>query len=313
MMPAANQGVGMNMGFPDVCTTPAAPAPIPVPYPNMGMNAMAMPFVPNVLVSMAPGQNMSSKPMLTNGDNAGVAHPLFMQPGGTIMGNPMILMGGMPASHLGAPSYGNNFNNPVGAKTVPSITNVLLGCASLLDPATNRAAARTLLEERGTSWTSPRGIAVVRLPAISLRADGWLEQVLEGLDRATTRGLALDLRANPGGSIRVATSIYRALADSGLRLALAVDGGTASAAELLAALLIDRCSAQAFGQRTLGKGWAQPYTCSPTTLRPASPRRAFLRPTGAPIDDRGVAATVTCAPEAALTHAVAFLDGGGSR
>ncbi|MCK5941064.1 MAG: DUF4150 domain-containing protein, partial [Planctomycetes bacterium] len=43
-MPAANQGVGMNMGFPDVCTTPAAPSPIPIPYPNIGMNAMAMPF-----------------------------------------------------------------------------------------------------------------------------------------------------------------------------------------------------------------------------------------------------------------------------
>jgi hypothetical protein len=97
MMPAANQGVGMNMGFPDVCMTPAVPSPVPIPYPNIGMNAMAMPFVPNILVSMAPAQNMTAKPLMTNGDNAGVAHPLCMQPGGTLMGNPRILMGGMPA------------------------------------------------------------------------------------------------------------------------------------------------------------------------------------------------------------------------
>ena len=127
MLPASNQGLGMNMGMPDVCLTPAAPAPIPIPYPNLGMNAMSMPFCPTILVSMAPAQNMASKPLMTNGDNAGVAHPLCMQPGGLTMGNPRILMTGMPASHLGCPSYGNNFNNPVGAKTVPSVTNVFLG------------------------------------------------------------------------------------------------------------------------------------------------------------------------------------------
>ena len=43
MLPACNKGVGMNMGFPDVCLTPAGPVPVPIPDPNMAMNAMAVP------------------------------------------------------------------------------------------------------------------------------------------------------------------------------------------------------------------------------------------------------------------------------
>jgi len=138
MMPASNQGLGMNLGFPDVCMTPMAPSPIPIPYPNLGMNAMAMPFIPNIFVSFVPAHNMAAKPLMTNGDNAGVAHPLVMQPGGTTMGNPKILMTGMPAEHMLVPTYGNNFNDPIGAKIVPSITNVLLCSLSATAPREGR-------------------------------------------------------------------------------------------------------------------------------------------------------------------------------
>ncbi len=61
MLPASNKGAGMNIGFPDVCLTPAAPAPVPVPYPNMAMNAMAAPFAATVKVSMMNALNMGSQ------------------------------------------------------------------------------------------------------------------------------------------------------------------------------------------------------------------------------------------------------------
>jgi len=124
MMPASNKGVGMNLGFPDVCLTPAAPAPVPIPYPNMGMNAMAVPFAPNVMISMMPGLNMSSRIPMTMGDEGGVSHPLFKQMGGYTMGNPMIYINSLPAINLLLPTTGNNYNNPLGAATVPSIVNV---------------------------------------------------------------------------------------------------------------------------------------------------------------------------------------------
>jgi carboxyl-terminal processing protease len=128
MMPASNAGVGMNMGFPDVCTTPAAPSPIPVPYPNMGMNAQELPPAGGgrILFSGCPAHNMGGKPAMTSGDEGGTAHPMFKMPGGCMTGNPKILLGGMPAEHLGTPSFGNNYNDGLGAKTVPSVTNVLL-------------------------------------------------------------------------------------------------------------------------------------------------------------------------------------------
>lgn len=254
MMPAANQGVGMNMGFPDVCLTPAAPAPIPVPYPNIGMNAMAMPFVPNVLVSMAPAQNMAAKPMMTNGDNAGVAHPLCMQPGGTIVGNPRILIGGMPASHLCVPTYGNNFNNPLGSKTVPSVTNVLLGFAA--------ADAWALRSLAGHRWECARGMARVVVPVFALGTATWLEGRLRRLRPGTVHTLVLDLRGCRGGVLHEACAVWALLTGPlAARLALwvRIDGGTASAAEWCAAALAECGRARLCGAPSFGKFQAQPF------------------------------------------------------
>ena len=104
MMPASNQGVGENIGFPDVCNTPVGPATAPIPYPNMGSNSMAMPFCPTIMISMMPAHNQGAKPLMTNGDNAGVAHPLFMQPGGNNLGQVRVLLSGMPAETLTNPT-----------------------------------------------------------------------------------------------------------------------------------------------------------------------------------------------------------------
>ena len=305
MMPAANQGVGMNMGMPDVCTTPAAPAPIPIPYPNIGMNAMAMPFIPNILVSMAPAQNMGAKPLLTNGDNAGVAHPLFMQPGGTLMGNPRILMGGMPASHLMVPTYGNNFNNPVGAKTVPSVTNVLLGsCAARQD---HRSAARQLHIEAGVARVLPGGVATMRLPCISLSTDAWLHEQLCRLAQVGATGIAIDLRGNPGGAVHVAHRLADTLTATNMPLAIATDSRTASAAELLAARLQDTPQARVFGETTYGKGTAMMFWCGRDWLLPTGQTIPMLRQDGRPIQLQGVAPDVQCTDTTAMQQAIRWL------
>lgn len=307
MMPAANQGVGMNMGFPDVCLTPAAPAPIPIPYPNMGMNAMSMPFIPNILVSMAPGQNMGAKPLMTNGDNAGVAHPMCMMPGGTIMGNPRILMGGMPASHLTVPTYGNNFNEPVGAKIVPSVTNVLLGSLMTLAPERQGAAARALRAAAG-SLDRCGDVAVLRLSCIGFGAAARLARRLGRGDALPPRGLVVDLRGNPGGSVPGAERLAALLLRLGLPLAVVVDGATASAAELLASLLQDLGRARVFGERTFGKGAAATWRCGPDWLLPAGATAAMRRADGRPLDDRGVSPDAPCRAGIALHAAVRWLE-----
>jgi carboxyl-terminal processing protease len=274
MMPAANQGVGMNMGFPDVCLTPAAPAPLPIPYPNIGMNAMSMPFVPNVLVSMAPAQNMGAKPLMTNGDNAGVAHPLCMQPGGTVVGNPRILLGGMPASHLCVPTQGNNFNNPLGSKLVPSVTNVLLGFA-----AADAAALRSLAGH-AVVWTG--AVATLVVPVFGLGTARWVRRALAAGAVANAAAWVLDLRACRGGSLAAAAAVAQALcgAAAGQRpLAVLVDGATASAAEWCAATLRERRGARLVGEPTFGKGRAQAFWLG-RTLAASGAARDLCTPAG---------------------------------
>jgi len=264
MMPAANQGVGMNMGFPDVCLTPAAPAPIPIPYPNIGMNAMSMPFVPNVMVSMAPAQNMSAKPLMTNGDNAGVAHPLCMQPGGTIMGNPRILIGGMPASHLCVPTQGNNFNNPVGSKLVPSVTNVLLGFRGASGPVGYRVSSspdllHQLRSSFPTSLQADEVTMILRISLINRRASSGLLMTLRRMRRSGMRRLVVNLQGCSGGVVEDAALIARVLgwaSKRGLLVDILIDRSTASSAELVAANLQDIGVARLLGQRSFGKSRA---------------------------------------------------------
>lgn len=161
MMPSSNQGVGMDIGFPDVCLTPAAPSPVPIPYPNLGSNSMALPFTPTILLSFCPGHNQSAKAMMTNGDNGGVAHSSCMMSGSNTLGNPRILLQGMPAETLCNPMTGNNYNCALDAKLVPSATNCLMGycqgtalddlAAELLDAPALGAPGWTL-EREGAGW-----------------------------------------------------------------------------------------------------------------------------------------------------------------
>lgn len=129
MLPASNQGLGDNMGFPDVCNTPVGTATSPLPYPNDGTNAAAMPMLPTILLSLCPGHNQTAKPLITSGDEAGCAHSSFIQSGGNNLGNIRILLSGSPAETLANPSQGNNYNCSTGAKLVPSLTNILMGLA----------------------------------------------------------------------------------------------------------------------------------------------------------------------------------------
>ena len=125
------QLLGTDMGFPDVCLTPAppAPAPVPIPYPNVAMGPMAVPNVPNILIMCAPAHNMGTTIPMTNGDNAGIATGVasgtVMGPSRHLTGAFTVLFNGMPATRLTSASLQNNTNCP-GVRTVPSQTLVLI-------------------------------------------------------------------------------------------------------------------------------------------------------------------------------------------
>jgi hypothetical protein len=126
---ANSQMGGQDMGFPDVCLTPAVPSPIPVPYPNIAMGPTASPSQTKVLIMGMPAHNLGTTTPLTNGDNAGVATGVAS---GTVMGPSRHLTAaftvnvvGMPLTRMTSMSLQNNTNCP-GCRIAPSQTKVIV-------------------------------------------------------------------------------------------------------------------------------------------------------------------------------------------
>ncbi len=121
--------MGMDLGFPDVCLTPAAPAPIPVPYPNIAMGPMAIPSQTTVFIEAMPAHNLATEIPMTNGDNGGliggVASGTDMGPSRHLLGANTVLFGAMPVTRLTSMTIQNSTNAP-GVRLVPSQVKVLV-------------------------------------------------------------------------------------------------------------------------------------------------------------------------------------------
>jgi len=153
-----------------------------------------------------------------------------------------------------------------------------------------------------------RGIAYARVSHFHQDTADALRARLEELDRAGMRGLILDLRQNPGGLLDQAVDLAdlfvrpdgplsdRALVRQigrseefsrgafatkkgtrfpGLPLAVLVDGGSASASELVAGALQDHRRALIVGERTYGKFQVQHVTMERSAFGPVLFKRTI--------------------------------------
>lgn len=137
-----------------------------------------------------------------------------------------------------------------------------------------------------SNQTMDDGVEYIKISAMGSEND-WtaFSEIWQGLDEKNTRAVILDLRGNGGGVIDVAFKMIDAMVqDANVYLAgvrwredmggleehfstggglplnkiiVLVDGGTASAAELLAGSLQDTCGAVLIGETTYGKGQGQ--------------------------------------------------------
>ncbi|MGE7435260.1 MULTISPECIES: S41 family peptidase [Kitasatospora] len=153
---------------------------------------------------------------------------------------------------------------------------VALGVQRPGGPVRQLALRRQLLAAQEVAVERPRP-GVVRV-AVRGFTDGVAEQVRAAVQGA--RGVVLDLRGNSGGLVEEAARTASVFLDGGqvgwyesrgerheltaarggdtaTPLVVLVDGGTMSAAELLAGALQDRCRAVLVGFRTFGKGTVQ--------------------------------------------------------
>lgn len=326
MLPASNKGVGMNIGFPDVCLTP--PIPVPIPYPNFALNVMAVPFSPIVKVTMMPALNMASKIPMTMGDEPGVAHPMYKQMGAYTMGNPIVYVDKLPAINLLCPTTGNNMNDGLGAVLVPSVTNVLYTLAPVsqerpqsFDRPMSLANLEQLeerLEGPGCAPVEARllrgGVGYVAIHVFSGAVPALFYSALRALEAAGATRLLLDLRGNPGGELKAALELageflplgallvsqedpdgdrtaHRSRRAQSCRhpLAILVDRATASAAELFAGCLKSHGRAVLVGETTYGKGAGQRLV--PALEGPgahATTAASFTLPHGEELEGRGV-------------------------
>jgi carboxyl-terminal processing protease len=286
MLPASNRGAGQNLAFPDVCNTPVGPATVPIPYPNIAMNMQALMFSVTVKVSMMNALNMGSMIPMTNGDNAGVAHPTVMGQAKYTMGNPIVFIDKLPGICLACPTTGNNMNAPLGAVLVPSAVNVFYTLASptsegsdgggdLLGELRERA---TTLSSTDVSASFDDGVLSLRVPAFPADIVRRVHAATHELPLEELRLLTIDLRGNPGGELSAAVDLAAEIVPEGSLVArvvdadgdeeelrttrpprfevpviLFVDGGTASTAEVFAAALREAGRAILVGQPTFGK------------------------------------------------------------
>jgi len=98
------QGAATDLGFPDVCLTPAGPVPAPIPYPDTAMTATSAPAAYNVLVDCMPVLNQMSEGLVSIGDDTGIELGVVshMISGETtyMVGCFTIFVDGMPAQRL---------------------------------------------------------------------------------------------------------------------------------------------------------------------------------------------------------------------
>jgi len=122
-------------------------------------------------------------------------------------------------------------------------------------------------------------LGVVELVTFSSGAHGELRAALKRLQAQGAKGLVLDLRGNGGGLLREAVLVGSVFIESGpivstdgrsrarrvfeveghaleprLPVVVLVDGGTASASEIVAGAIRDRGRGQVVGEKTFGKG-----------------------------------------------------------
>jgi carboxyl-terminal processing protease len=162
------------------------------------------------------------------------------------------------------------------------------------------------------------GYAYVRISQFSETTGDDLNSALKDLRKhngSPLKGLVLDLRDNPGGVLEAAVAVADAFLDSGVivtakgrtadskfemdatpgdvlngaPIVVLVNGGSASAAEIVAGALKDQHRAKLMGRTTFGKGSVQ-------TIIPLSDDRAvklttslYYTPSGVSINHRGIA------------------------
>ncbi|MGC1520828.1 MAG: S41 family peptidase [Steroidobacteraceae bacterium] len=186
------------------------------------------------------------------------------------------------------------------------------------------------------------GMGYVRISQFSETTGDDLDAALKDLRKrngAALKGLVLDLRNNPGGVLEAAVSVSDAFLDSGVivtakgrtpeskfemdatpgdalngaPIVVLVNGGSASAAEIVAGALKDNHRAKLMGRTTFGKGSVQTVIPLPGDRAVKLTTSLYYTPSGISINHRGIAPDIELPrepvpPDASVSAAAPLLE-----
>jgi carboxyl-terminal processing protease len=145
---------------------------------------------------------------------------------------------------------------------------------------------REIISVKSVNWRMDKDIGIIRISAFNEKTGDAFEEAIRAMRRqagGALRGVVLDLRNNPGGLLDQAIEVSDAVLDggevvstrgrrpdqierynarrgdmlSGLPIVVIINGGSASASEIVAGALQDRGRALLIGTTSFGKGSVQ--------------------------------------------------------
>lgn len=286
MLSASTRNSGQNLATPDVCNTPTGTGvDAPIPYANTATHSQAVAFATTVMIEGGNALSMASSIPSTSGDESGTSHPVTRQEARFSSGSPCVFIEQMPAITLACTSTGNAMNASSGAVVSPGAATVMFTYAGaaprpLSSEDVRALAAAVRADSAAVTWSWCDGRLVLRIARFGEDVCTLARRALR--EHAAGGAVAIDLRGCPGGDLEAALALASMFAAHGAVLArlvwgegdeelrrarggravegaleVWVDGGTASAAEVLAAALVDVAGARCRGERSAGKGTAQ--------------------------------------------------------
>jgi carboxyl-terminal processing protease len=249
---------------------------------------------------------------------------------GLVPGDVVVAVDGWPTSGGSVGEVVQRLRGPAGSDVVVAIAR---------DGVTSSVSVtRTLLAtSEVTVEQLADGVTRIDLSTFTRGVGRSVREALAGDPETYAGGVVLDLRSNPGGLLDEAVEVSSAFLDGGpvvsyeqrdapdrtlyavgsgntsVPVVVLVDGGTASAAEVVAAALQDRSRAVVVGSRTYGKGSVQEPSVLPDGSAIEFTIGRYLTPTGRVIDGRGVEPDVlvdpAATPEVAEQRALEVLRG----
>lgn len=151
----------------------------------------------------------------------------------------------------------------------------------VFDVAVTRQVIQVSIVSSALKQEGGKRIGYIRLSEFDDHADAQVKAAIQALEKQKVQGFILDLRDNPGGLLSMAVGVSRLWINDGsivktvvrngdreiseadhtaitkLPLALIVDGGSASASEIVTGALKDNKRATIVGTKTFGKGIVQ--------------------------------------------------------